>query len=234
MKAVFKNWFLLLVSLMVLVAACGDGDTEPTVIATSTVPSMSLEESAESFYAALEVGDFGATEGLVDEAGLLVLTAIESNSAGALELTDETRSQVRENFWSSFVETASEFQAGASGVNVVEGQLLTAAGESFQVVVVSDAANLSEATWVFHEIASGWEVDPIATFGSSFAGPVETWLNGLPPGEQGEALASVAEHLPSWNALLALQGDDESGVAVRAILQRLIPRLEVAGAEPTG
>lgn len=225
---------LFLVPLVLLFVACGEGETEPTVSATTSVPAASLEESAERFYAALGAGDFAATEDLVDEGGLMVLTAIESNSAGALELGDEARAQVRENFWASFVETAIEFQTGASEVAVVQGQTLTAGDESFQVVMVSDAASLSEATWVFHEIASGWEVDPIATFGSSFAGPVETWLNGLPPDEQGEALALVAEHLPSWNALFQLQDDDESGVAVRAILQRLIPRLEGAVADPAG
>lgn len=230
----FKLRSLLLVCLVFSAAACGDGEAEPSLVPTSSVPSMSLAQSAESFYAALDEGDFAATESLVDERGLLVLTAIESNSAGALELTEETRSQVRENFWSSFVETASEFQTGASEVTVVEGQILTADGETFQVAKVTDAASLSEATWVFHQIPLGWEVDPIATFGSSFAGPVETWLNGLPPEEQVEAFAVVAEHLPSWNALLVLQDDDESGVAVRAILQRLIPRLKAAVAAPEG
>lgn len=225
---------LLLVCVVLSVAACGEGEAEPSLVSTTSVPPLSLVQSAESFYAALEAGNFAATESLVDETGLLVLTAIESNSAGALELTEGTRARVRDNFWASFVETASEFQTGASDVEVVEGRSLTAGGQSFQVVMVSDAASLSEATWVFHEIPSGWEVDPIATFGSSFAGPVETWLNGLPPEEQSEALSVVAQHLPSWNALFALQDDDESGVAVQAILQRLIPRLEAAVVAPAG
>lgn len=226
--------FGLILCLAMFSAACSDSEPVATAVEEVAQPIPTLTESVQSFYAALSERDFATAEAFVDQEGLVVLSAIESTSSDSLDMSLDKRSQMSANFWTSFVETAIEFESGVSNVSVVEGQVVTVNGEEFQVVLVRDATASSEATWVFHRTDSGWVVDPIATFGNSFAGPVEAWLDRLPEDEHPEAIAAVAERLTSWNVLLQLQEDTESGVAVRAILQRLIPQLEAAKAEASG
>ena len=229
--------FGLVLVLALFGAACDDNSTRTTIItpvAEVAAPILSLTESVEFLYAALDAGDFSAVEPFVDMEGLVVLSAIESASSQSLHISVDMRSQMSANFWTSFLETSHKFEDGMSNVAVAEGQLLTIDGQEFQVVVVSDDNDNSEAIWVFHKTDTGWVVDPIATFGSSFAGPVEAWLERLPEDERLGATATVAERLLSWNVLLSLQEDSESGVAVRAILERLIPQFEVVNAASAG
>lgn len=214
----------VLVVLLLSLVACGG---EPAVdTSTSIVRSLTAIEVTEQLYAALGSGDFDATAAIVDEEGLVVLTAIESNSSDALLVADERRSQIRNNFWAAFVATATEFQSSGGVLLFRETDEVVIDGDVFQVVSVRDELGASEATWVLRQTSSGWLVDPIATFGSSFAGPIEIWLAALSADDQAEALPIVAGQLPSWRGLSELLDDTESGVAVGEILGRLIPRLE--------
>jgi len=229
--------FSLILVLALFGAACGDSSTRATTItpvAEVAAPILSLTESVEFLYASLDAGDFSAVESFVNTEGLVVLSAIESTSSQSLHISVDMRSQMSVNFWTSFLETYRKLENSMTNIAAVESQLLTIDGQEFQVVVVSGNNDNSEAIWVFHKTDTGWVVDPIATFGSSFAGPVEAWLERLPEDERSGATATIAEHLLSWNVLLSLQEDSESGVAVRAILDRLIPQLEAMSAASPG
>lgn len=219
-----------LVCFLVLVA-CG---SEPSATTTSTTAAAvpTATEVTEELYAALRSEDFGATRALVDDEGLVLLTAIESNSAGALLVSEERRIQVRENFWGAFVETATEFQSDDAVLVITEGDRVGVDDHLFQVVSVRDELGGSEATWVLRQTDSGWLIDPIATFGASFAGPIEIWLSSLAEPDRQEALPIVADQLASWNALQALLDDSESGVAVASVLDRLIPQLQSVADTP--
>lgn len=225
---------MLLLTATIVLGACGD---DPS-IAASTQPSVSStdgsasgpDESLGNLLEALAAEDYAATTPYVDETQLALFASIESGDPATLLSMAESGvpDEVRDNFWSSFVEAIPGL-AGAEpdGIVLDEPELSTVGSVEFAVVDVEFVDSDSSGSWVLRKTESGeWVVDVIGTFGSAFVSPLSGWLAAMDPGRRAEVADAVAGHDASWDQLIVIQGNDDVGDIVRGAVQelrRLIP-----------
>ncbi|MDH3307370.1 MAG: hypothetical protein OEO77_07640 [Acidimicrobiia bacterium] len=219
---------LLFFMVVLLLIACGDTTGEQTTI---TVPPVALTpaQTLDAFLGALQSGAYDETAPHVDEAQVALFASIEDASASTfLMLTDSgLTSQVRTNFWSSFAGAIDGLEGSTSADVIIDeqGQFVTA-GERFARVDLRFRGEVASGVWVLRNVDDIWLVDPIATFGGAFVSPVRLWMRSIDPVDYPPVLSRVAGFRPSWEALAALQDEnDEAGVAVLAELEGLLAEL---------
>ena len=169
--------FIVTIAWFIAVAACGGSED----IASSTA---GVEELADPRSVALDLvealidGEYQATEGLVDERHLAMLTSVERGTSRevAAMLRAGLPDDVRRDFWESFAESLPSY-TGESIARVQVGSVTdryTVEGAEFASVDVFVANGRVE--WIMRKSESGWLLDLFASFGTGFLPNLRAWF----------------------------------------------------------
>jgi hypothetical protein len=152
--------------LVVLLAGCGGGATDPTEPAVTGDGAETPIDAVNELVEAMSVPDFADASRLAMP-GHAALAAL-AEGASFSEVADALRSgdaEIAANFWTGFAQETGGFLSGE--IEVVDGETVTENGIDFHSVVVTPAGGTSRELIVRDE--DGYRVDLFASFGAGLA-----------------------------------------------------------------
>ena len=218
----FRRFTPLLIVLVLV--ACDESTTTTTQPDAERVESP--QQAVEALISALAEGDWQATEGLVDETQVALLTAIEGVPApeAAEMLRAGLPPAVRANFWQAFANGFEQFsEEAAADVLVGSPSEFVVEAMRFGSVQVSLRHQAGVGAWITRQVGDDWRVDLLATFGPSVASPLREWLAEVPDDEDGRLIrTAVAAQEPSFMVALSHQPLGEISDGARFEVQLLM------------
>lgn len=206
----------VLLAVVIILAACGDGPSETVAIAPG-LGANSPQEAVTDLIAYLNEPNFSAATSLAmpDQAALASLAegATFADVANALETGDPS---VVANFWSGFAQGAGAYLAG--DVTTDEAGVAEHGSVEFLVVEVTPIDGGRREMLVRE--SDGFRIDLFASFGAGLAGkmgpPVERLLASQ-TADSALIISELKQILPSLEA--AANRPDMSPTAVQEIIQ---------------
>lgn len=212
----------LLLCLILLMAACGDGEPPEPLPDGDMAPVDVVEQWLE---AVAEI-DVERLEVLVEPVGLAVLAGVE-NQARSVELVGLVESGVAgplaDGYWRSF---RDDFEAlrgiGFDAITVGE-QLTTSQGPehvAVEIVIPDQSATVS----LRNSESGGWQVDMVATVGAGLAGQLREYLESALDGDYSESIADAYRFavMPGLDAAIALDPDNALLVFETEFIRQLV------------
>ena len=222
--------FRLFAGIVVLstLGACGQSavPVSTTVNQVNTNEIIGPEVVLGQLFQALGSEDYAATESLVDESQLGLLTAIEVPDASAYFAyqRDGLSAQARNNFWSAFAASMTGLAgAPAEDISARIDRQFAADGTRFAIGRVRQGTVEISGDFVLRLVDDEWRLDPIATFGGAFVAPIRNWLRVIPPADVAPVSELLRRDAPSWRLLGDLQTDEnEAGITISSEVADLL------------
>lgn len=215
---------LILVSLVL--AACGDTETNSDVVVTEPlVGSATPELAVSAIVRAIGQDDAAMLEAntATDQLGLLALVegASTPDALAALGFASE---QVSATFWSSFGEQIEDFVgAGVEDIRIGAISSVDVPGARYATVEVMFPLDAADRVFVVTE-RSGWVVDLVATFPGAFVPNIPLAVErASSPGVDPALLDSIRGQSVSLDVLEAIGVDERMAEAIAAA------RIEIEG-----
>lgn len=191
-------------AVLLLATACGGGSTDES--SPERGPGAGTPQAAvRELIEHLNAGDFGASAQLAVPNQAALASLAEAATFG--EVAEAIRTSdvaVAANFWSGFAQGTGSFLIGNVSTN--EGTVVTESGVEFSGVLVIPESQ-SRREMITRDV-DGYRVDLFASFGGGLAGRM------IPPVER------------------LLTTDSEDARLILAELQKIVPSLTVATAQP--
>lgn len=197
----------LLVGLVLVVAACGDGAED-----TIAVPSEVVAE----WFEAVESGDAEKSADLVVDDSLALVLGVENQLSSeelATIVSDGVPPSVSSAYWNSFRDGFSSFAGRPlSTLAVGDYNEFEAEGAKYAAVAVTGTSGASTVVFTRFVDDGTWEVDLVATLGSGFVGHLREAHATIPTGDEGSAVRGAYREVVGpamWAAMTAGEfGDD--------------------------
>lgn len=211
-----------MIAFVLLCAGCGDDSTD----VTTTRPAVPADAAATvtGWLAAVESSDAALLAELVDQHSLVVIMALE-NGFDAAETTallrDGIPAELASEYWGSFGDLFFAFSRrplGSLTVGVPDGAIDGASGV-IAVVPLSGAADPASIVTRFD--GARWQIDMVGTFGRALAPALHEAYREIPMGDEGQEVRTAYQLSvagPLTDALERMEEDDDSAVAIRALL----------------
>lgn len=218
----------MLIGALLIVGACGQAAEPSSTTASQVVDDGMIgpEAALTQLFQALGAGDYTQTEGLVDEAQLGLLAAIEVPDATAYFRYEQEGLTVRarNNFWSSFAGSMTGLlETPADGITATIERQFAADGTRFAIGKVRLGLQEISGDFVLRLVDDEWRLDPIATFGGAFVAPIRNWLRAIPPADVAPVSELLRRDADSWRLLSDLQTDEsEAGITISSEVANLL------------
>lgn len=211
-----RHLLLVVVSLSLLVGACGGGEppSEEPAVVSSGAESPELAVSAIIRGLSQDDDAMLGNATLSDQLGLLALVegASTSDASAALGFASQ---QVAARFWKSFADGIKDFiESGVEGIRIGEVAVINVPGARYATVEVAFPLDAARRVFVVTE-RDGWKVDLVATFPGAFVSSFPFAVErASSPGVDPELLASLVSQATSLNALEVVGVDERTTTAI--------------------
>ncbi|MFV1999217.1 MAG: hypothetical protein ACC654_02525 [Acidimicrobiia bacterium] len=215
------RYVLFALVLSLVAAACSTSEPAP---AGHDTP----ERAVVSWFEAIDSGDVEAASASIDQNSLALILGIENSlpiESTVAYLTEGVPVDVQETYWESFAEGFREFASRPiSTLTVGQANIFESEGEQFGVVPISGGP-ASDSVVISRMRADGsWEVDMVATLGDGFVTLLQSAFEGLPQGEDGDAVRLAYNNtvVPSmWAAMTDGTFGEDFARSALALIERI-------------
>ncbi|GMQ98764.1 MAG: hypothetical protein BMS9Abin17_1292 [Acidimicrobiia bacterium] len=212
---------LFAISVSLVAAACSSSEPAP-------VGHDTPERAVVSWFEAIDSGDVEAASASIDHTSLALILGIENSlpiESTVAYLAGGVPVEVQASYWESFAEGFREFASRPiSTLTVGQANVFESEGEQFAVVPISGGP-ASDSVVISRMRADGsWEVDMVATLGDGFVTLLQSAFEGLPRGEDGDAVRTAYAEtvVPSmWAAMADGTFGEDFARSALALIERI-------------
>jgi len=215
------RYVLLAVSVSLVAAACSSSEPAP-------VGHDTPERAVVSWFEAIDSGDIEAASASIDHDSLALILGIENSlpiESTVAYLTEGVPVDVQSSYWESFADGFREFASRPiSTLTVGQANIFESEGEQFAVVPISGGSASGSVVIARLRGDGSWEVDMVATLGDGFVTLLQSAFDGLPQGEEGDAVrAAYADTVvPSmWAAMADGTFGEDFARSALALIERI-------------
>jgi hypothetical protein len=170
---------LAAVALVVLMAACSTGGTEPPTASSVVHGGADTPDGAlRALLSAVDSVDVKTAAALTDPQQVALLVSLDGAPlAQTVSMLEEGVPEASlASFWGTFRDTyIRTFDEGLSDMLIAAGDQVTIDGVDFTLLDVAPRKGSGLTRWMARR-DGGWRVDLFATFASTFAQPMRLWL----------------------------------------------------------
>lgn len=212
----------LLFSIILLLAACSNGEPAPTLATADQSPSVVVGEWLDAVVN-VDVEVLGAT---VEPIGLIVIAGVENDlpSAELVALLDGAfDGEAAGGYWRTF---RDDFEAirGVPVAALVVGEEAPIVDEPGFVAVGVSSVDSDGRVIVRRHGDSGWQVDMVATVGTALVGPLGAYLLSVLEGADAVVISDAYRSavVPALDAAVALDPQNPDLVFETEFIRQLL------------